>query len=173
MLDAVFRLLTPAKPASSGLKFPATDEQQLSRCLAVRRYRVSSQRAVCSSVTKAINPAAFKGGRDRRSFMFSTGSGNPRAVALADIIAGDHAVDLAVYHVALRINKPPEDLPDAAAGGQLIHLRLIDKAVFKDRTLRAQRTNTDKITSASRATPETLRNKRLVHHISYSSALWA
>ncbi|SSN10588.1 Uncharacterised protein [Klebsiella pneumoniae] len=76
--------------------------------------------------------------------MFSTGSGNPRAVALADIIAGDHAVDLAVYHVALRINKPPEDLPDAAAGGQLIHLRLIDKAVFKDRTLRAQRTNADK-----------------------------
>ncbi len=54
MLDAVFRLLTPAKPASSGLKFPATDEQQLSRCLAVRRYRVSSQRAVCSSVTRPL-----------------------------------------------------------------------------------------------------------------------
>lgn len=54
MLDAVFRLLTPAKPASSGLKFPATDEQQLSRCLAVKRYRVSSQRAVCSSVTRPL-----------------------------------------------------------------------------------------------------------------------
>ena len=48
------------------------------------------------------------------------------------------------YHVAFRIDKPSEDLSDAAARGQLIHLRLIDKPVFKDRTLRAQGTNADK-----------------------------
>ena len=65
-------------------------------------------------------------------------------MVLTDIIAGDHAVDLAVYHVAFRIDKPSEDLSDAAARGQLIHLRLIDKPVFKDRTLRAQGTNADK-----------------------------
>ncbi len=64
MLDAVFSIIDAGEASQQRIEIPpATDEQQLSRCLAVRRYRVSSQRAVCSSVTEAINPAAFKGGR--------------------------------------------------------------------------------------------------------------
>ncbi len=85
MLDAVFSIIDAGEASQQRIEIlPRPDEQQLSRRLAVRQTLPRQQPAGGMLIGhQFIDPAAFKGGQDRRSFMFSTGSGNLRAVALA------------------------------------------------------------------------------------------
>ena len=84
---------------------------------------------------QAVDPAAFKRRQNRRTFVLAARHRDARALVLADIVAGDHSVDFALHHAAFGIDKASHDLAAAAACGQLIHLRLIDKAIFEDGAL--------------------------------------
>ena len=84
---------------------------------------------------QAIDPATFKRRQNCRTFVLAARYRDARALVLANVIACNHSVDFAVNHAAFGINKAPHDLADTAAGGQLIHLCLIDKAVFEDGAL--------------------------------------